>query len=201
MQIALILLYLPLVHFAAVTGLPLLQAAALIVLAAGIFYKGLKAKQWLLWLLLVGVSGAIALLALFDLTLYVIYLPPIVLPLLIWGMFFNTLLPGKTPLVTAIGERARGPLSREMKIYTRRVTILWSVLLLGMSLWSAWLAWLNSPLLWSLVTNCLNYVVIIVVFFGEFYYRKHHFKNHDHPSLIDYIKIVVSPENFKRTHV
>ena len=53
--------------------------------------------------------------------------PTILIPLGLLIVFGTTLLPGKEPLVTDIGERARGPLSAEMRAYTRVVTQLWTL--------------------------------------------------------------------------
>jgi len=128
---------------------------------------------------------------------HLLYLPSVFIPLLFWWAFFSSLLPGRIPLVTQIGESARGPLSKEMRAYTRSVTVLWTIVLaiitlgaIGSPFWKLDNPWLKSSLLF-------NYMVIPIVFIGEFYLRKWKFKDHNHPGLIDYLKIVTSTNIIK----
>lgn len=121
---------------------------------------------------------------------YLIALPPILLPLFILFVFAQSLLPGREPLVTAIGEASRGPLTQAMRNYTHKVTLCWT-LLLSYFVLSALIFTISAPQwVWSLMVNGFNHLLVGVFFVGEFVYRKHKFPEHNHPGFIEYIKIV-----------
>ncbi len=198
MQIALILFYPLLVHISVVMQTPYLRAAALVVLALAILYRPLKRASAMAWVLLLAVAAGSVPGLFFGFTGFVLYLPPVVIPVLLLTVFGETLRPGHTPLVTAIGEKARGPLPAEMRRYTRAVTLMWCLVFASMATVAAALPWLASQEIWSLFTNLLNYVFVGVLLFAEFLYRKYRFPDHDHPNLQQYIKIVISANIGKR---
>ncbi|HEX22350.1 MAG TPA: hypothetical protein ENH21_02860 [Chromatiales bacterium] len=198
MPVALILSYPLLVHLAVWSELPVIQILALLVLALGLLLPGLRQGSRFTWGLFLVILALLCAAGYLDITIYLLYLPPIVMPLLFWGVFFHSLLPGKVPLVTAIGEWARGPLSAQMRRYTRGVTLMWMVVFAVMALWAALLSWLASAMLWSLFTNFINYLLIVLLFVAEFVYRKWRFQDHDHPGFLDYLKIVVNADIRKR---
>lgn len=190
MPIALISCYPLFIHLAVHFEEPVFRAPAVFLLAAGILYKRLIKPEAAAWAMLAAVGLVTAAVALAGPAKYLFYLPPVVLPALIgWG-FARSLLPGRTPLVTAIGERVRGELDPPMRRYTKAVTGVWAVLLAAMATWSALLPWLAGDWVWSVVTNFINYVLIGVLFIGEFLLRKLRFKNHEHPGFKDYLSIV-----------
>lgn len=109
------------------------------------------------------------------------------LALALW--FLRTLLPPHTALITAIGEASRGPLEPALRLYTRRMTAMWGLLLLACGLISlgylllpalAPLAWLPA---WQLPLS-------VALFIGEFYLRKRLFPTHNHPGFKEYLMIV-----------
>ena len=194
MRIVLIILYLLLAHSAAVFPLPMLTGLALISLSAAILLGGLKQKQFLVWLSFIAIAVISLTLTWYNKAFYMLYVPPVIISLVFFIVFFNTLLPGKEPLVTAIGEKSRGPLTQEMRRYTKGVTILWA-LTCGLMFMSSILLPIYAPYeLWSLFANFLNYIILAMLFFIEFVYRCWRFPDHDHPSFIDYIKIVIDAE-------
>ena len=194
MQVALILAYPLCVHLSVILANPNLRLLALLLLAAGLCYQGLKEKSRFAW----GLMSVLALLLLlmnhYAMALYIFYLPPVIIPLLLGSIFLRSLFPGQTPLVTAIGESVHGPFDHEMLVYTRRVTILWSVFCLLLALSSALLPVLASVEIWSLFSNVLNYLAVAVLFIGEYIYRKWRFRGVDHPSFLQYIHIVAKAE-------
>lgn len=198
-QILLVVLYIVLNHIAAVQENPSLQALALGLLASAIVWRGLLNLNKVVWLVFIGISLVLAGFAFVGISKYIAFLPPIVLPIMVGTVFIASLTKNNIPLVTDIGEKARGPLSQEMRDYTRGVTMLWAWVLVLMALWSTVLPFTQSMLLWSVVTNFANYVLVAVLFVGEFIYRQYRFPNHNHPNLRDYIKIVTdsmrSPRN------
>ncbi|HHM06007.1 MAG TPA: hypothetical protein ENJ19_09755 [Gammaproteobacteria bacterium] len=191
MQPALLIAYPLFVHLGVALDVPALHVLAMICLAAGLLYTGLAARHRDAWGILAGVSLLAAGVGYADFSLYVLYLPPILIPLLFFAVFLRSLLPGQVPLITAIADQARGPLSDAMRRSTDASTAMWTVLFAAMTLCSAVLPWLASAATWSFVTNFLNYAVVALVFFGEFAYRLWRFPEHNHPSFWEYILIAV----------
>ena len=92
------------------------------------------------------------------------YLPPVLVNLAMMVLFGKTLLPGATPLVARVASLWRGQLDALVARYTRRVTVAWTVFFALMALESVGLA-LFAPLhVWSLFTNFLNYVLVLLFF-------------------------------------
>ena len=192
LPMALILSYPLLVHLAVWLELPAVQVLALMVLALGLFLPGLRQGRCFIWGLFLLTLVVLFTVDYLDIAIYLLYLPPVVMPLLFWGVFFHSLLPGQTPLVTAIGEQVHGSFPEVIRRYTRSVTLMWAIVFAAMALWSALLPWLASATLWSLFTNFINYLLIALLFAVEFIYRKWRFQDYDQPGFMDYLKIVAS---------
>lgn len=190
MPLLLILCYPLCVHFSVILQAPMLQVVAIACLAAGIQYPGLRQGSAFAWGILLGVTLVSAWLASLDLTRYVLYVPPIVVPLLVWSGFMRTLLPGQVPLVTAMGEQVHGQLPPEIERYTRQVTVFWAVFLAALTLWATLLPWLVSDTTWSLFSNFINYALVVVVFLAEFVFRRWRFRDFEQPSLREYLQLV-----------
>lgn len=188
--IALIAAYPLLVHVALVFAVPRLLFIAPMLFLAGVCWQGLVNRNKRAWLVFSLLCAGIALLEYLDLTLYLLFLPPVIIPLLLLFIFGRTLVSGREPLITAIGEAARGPLSMAMRSYTRGLTQLWCLVFVAMIVWSAILPWLEQPELWSWFTNIINYGVVGVLFVGEFMLRKKLFPSHNHPGFFEYLRII-----------
>jgi uncharacterized membrane protein len=195
MQIALICCYPIFIHLSVVLQEPWYRVPALILLTAGILYKGLLHKNKSAWLTLLAVIVITLAVSRINQWQYAFYLPPIVIPALIAGIFIRSLLPGNEPLVTSIGEKARGPLSTAMRQYTRRVTLVWAIMLVVMTALGIALPVLSSEKIWSLYTNFLSYISIALLFVGEYLYRRVRFKDHNHPGFRQYLNIVLRAGN------
>ena len=192
MPVLLTISYPLLVHLAVWLELPAVQILALLVLTVGLLLPGLRQNSRFAWILFLFILIMLCFIAYMDIAIYLLYVPPVVIPLLLWGIFFRSLLPGEVPLVTAIAEQVRGTLSTQLRSYTWKVTLMWTIFFAAMALWSALLPWLASLTLWSLFTNFINYIVAASLFIIEFIYRKWRFQSHDHISFVDYLKLVVS---------
>lgn len=190
LAIALVAAYPLLVHVSLVFALPSLMFIAPLVFLTGAFWYGLISCNRLAWITFSTLCAIILLVEYCGLTLYLLYLPPILLPLLMLYIFGRTLYGGREPLITSIGEAARGPLSLSMRRYTRFLTQLWCGVFVTMIAWSTLLPWLEQPQLWSWFTNIINYGLVGVLFVGEFMLRKKIFPNHNHPSFIEYLRII-----------
>lgn len=190
LAITLVVAYPLLVHISLVFAIPQLMFIAPLVFLTGAFWYGLIARNLIAWVVFSALCVSILLVEYAGLTLYLLYLPPILLPLLMLFIFGRTLGAGREPLITAIGEAARGPLSQAMRRYTRRLTQLWCLVFITMIVWSAILPWLEQPELWSWFTNVINYGVVGVLFIGEFALRKKLFPTHNHPNFFEYLRII-----------
>ncbi|MAT92954.1 MAG: ketosynthase [Halioglobus sp.] len=190
-QVLVLLAYLLTCHFAVTRGQPELQLAALTLLSVGLIFRGLLANHAASWMFVFALvaSGVIA--YLLGMGRYLLYLPPIVLPLLLWAVFARSLGPGRTPLVTAIARAVRGGLSQALSRYTRGVTRMWCGFFLLLALWSMLLAVFAPPALWSLFTNLLNYLLIALLFVAEFVYRRYRFRDVTHQGFWQYLRSVV----------
>lgn len=190
--VVLVMLYPLLVHLSIVLNAPSLQALAISFFLGGILYKPLLRLEPIPWLILITISVVVSILSWINVSVYLLYVPPVLIPLLLLFVFGRTLIKGREPLVTAIGEAARGPLSIEMRIYTRRVTQFWCAVFIIMALWSLILPWLAHPKTWSWFTNIINYGLVGVLFVGEFMLRKKIFPTHNHPNFIEYLRIIAT---------
>lgn len=193
-SIALIAVYPALVHASVIFAMPSLQVVAVIFFLLGIFWPALLRGQLIPWLVFSTLTTSILLLGYFQLTLYLLYLTPIVIPLALLIFFGRTLLAGRIPLITAISDAARGPLTPAMQKYTRLLTQLWCVIFLLLILWSIILACLQRPDLWSWFTNVINYGLVGAFFVIEFIVRKKLFPEHNHPSFLQYIRIIIKAD-------
>jgi uncharacterized membrane protein len=187
----LIAAYPVLVHASLVFAMPNLQVVALVLFLLGIFGNSLMRGRLIAWLIFSALSAAVMMLGYFSLTLYLLYIAPIVIPLGLLILFGRTLLPGHIPLITAISDAARGPLTPELEKYTRLLTQLWCVIFLLIITWSAILPWLQQPELWSWFTNVINYGFVGAFFVIEFMVRKKIFPEHNHPGFIEYLRIII----------
>lgn len=197
-SIVLTLSYPILVHLAVWLELPVLQILALLVLTLGLLLPGLRQGSRFIWGLFLLTLGLLCVIASMDISIYLLYLPPVLIPLLLWSIFLRGLLPGKVPLVTAIAEQVHGSLSSQMRRYTRGVTLMWTIFFAALALWSALLPWLATITLWSLFTNFINYMLVGLLFVAEFVYRKWRFQDYDQPRFVDYLKIVVNADIRRR---
>ena len=176
------------IHLAVVgghTGVALLICLALPVALAG---RSPAARVLLSLASAAGVLLAIRLAG--NHALLPLYLFPVLIHAGLAGIFGRTLLPGKTPMITRYSILLRGGLEPAVTGYTRRVTWLWTVYFLCMTLESLLLA-LFAPLeVWSLFANCLNYVFTAMLFTGEYLFRIHHFDHLEHPGFTRFVRAV-----------
>lgn len=191
MQFLLIVCYPFFAHVGMLTQKPTLHMLAIVSLSAGILYTLLSKRRIFPWIILCLITLVTATLSYLNLGEILIYASSMIILLLLFFVFSHSLLPGHIPLVTDIGEKSRGPLSKAMRHYTQNVTIAWAVLFGVMATWSMVLAWFGPPSLWSLFSNVINYIMVGTLFLGEFIFRKWYFPDHDHPNFLQYIRIVI----------
>lgn len=166
---------------------------------------GAAAYAWLAWSsLVVGVSLALPWKA--GLALAVVLLgpvpwiptdglvkiPPVVIYLALAVWFGRTLLPGREPLISRFASLERGVLEPVLARYTRRLTAVWAAFFIAMALLSAELALASDGETWSIFTNGVNYLLMLLLFFGEYVYRRLRYSEFRHASLPRMIRMLVS---------
>ena len=175
--------------------LPNLRLASLLLVCAGVALAGWHGRSARLVVASGMAVGGLLLMDWLDLTEWLYVGLPLIVPATLLIAFASTLRAGQEPLVTAVGERARGPLSPAMRRYTRAVTWLW-VAVLGL-LMAAALASLalqfaaRMPHDWTMwILNIAGPGLVVAVFVGEFVVRKRLFPEHAHPGFAEYLAIV-----------
>lgn len=184
------------VHISVLLNMQSLRVGALLALIWG---------TSLLWLikapvrtLIVASAVTLAILAVQQRFIFALqYILPVAMPAVLLVIFGRTLLPGKTPLITAIGEAARGPLSNNMRKYTAGLTAFWCAMFAGMISGPLIALALGSHVTWSWLTNVANTVGVASVFCLEFLLRKRLFPTHNHPRFGEYIKIILQSDVYR----
>lgn len=87
-------------------------------------------------------------------------------------LFARTLLPRKTPLITQLAIRMRGPLAPELLRYTRAATFAWVLFFAFDGAVSLLLFALAPFSLWSLFANVLTWPLVAAMFVGEYVVRR-----------------------------
>lgn len=176
------------VHLGVLGDYPQAGLIALAALAAWLLRPGLRVHHpgaWLALALIITVTAA-GLAA--GRALTVLYLPPVLVTLLLLMVFAATLLPGRTPLITAVALHMGETDTPAVRRYTRRVTWGWSLLFAALAAQNTALALWASPAVWSLFANILNYVIVAVAFLVEFRLRHRYLPGHRYPSFIAFVR-------------
>jgi uncharacterized membrane protein len=118
--------------------------------------------------------------------------PPVVINLALAAWFGMSLKKGEEPMIGWFARLERGDeLSPELATYTRRLTVLWTVFFVTMAATAALLAAFAAAETWSIFANGVDYVLIGVLFVGEYAYRRVRYRHYRHASLVDLVRTVV----------
>lgn len=175
-------LYPVLAHIATLLHSEWLAWAALTVFFAVPLLPALIQLNHKAWLTLIAVMIILTACAMSGIERYVMYLPPIIIPLSVLVLFVRSLRAGHVPIVTRVATKIRGSLPPELEKYTKLVTQCWVVLLVGMALSSLLLALYATPEFWSLMTNVIQYLLLAAVFLLEYLFRRVYFRHLEHES-------------------
>ena len=85
--------------------------------------------------------------------------------------FGLTMRPGREPLISAMTHRLHGPLSDEIVIYTRKVTIAWCGFFAAQLTASVTLFFLAPLAVWSFFVNILDIPLVVTMFAAEYAVR------------------------------
>ena len=106
----------------------------------------------------------------------IIYLPPIIMISLIFYPFVRSVMPGKTPLISRFYQLTENENNPQAMQYTEKVTWVW-VVLIALLLSNTLILTFFAPLeIWSLFTNFINYILMLVLFIAEWLFRMYWFK-------------------------
>lgn len=136
-------------------------------------------------------------------------LPPVLFNLAVGLYFARSLAPGRMPLIERIVRALNnGQVHHpDVPAYARAWTRGWAVILLTLAAINAALALLAEPKglllglglspplsvpleVWSLFANLLNYLIVAVVFVGEYLYRSRRFPHSDYGGFMGFLKRV-----------
>jgi len=119
-----------------------------------------------------------------------LYVPPVAINLWLMILFGASLRRGSTPLISRIARLERGELTPELARYTRRLTLIWTLLFLAMAAESLLLALFAPLALWSWFVNVWNYVFVAALFIGEYFYRRIRFAHYRHASPLALLRMM-----------
>jgi uncharacterized membrane protein len=171
-----------LAHLATLLHSDVLAWAAMTVFFAVPLLPALLQRKLFAWLALLAITLGLSACAATHVARYLMYVPPILIPLSVLTVFARSLRPGQTPMVTHVAQSIRGALPPELITYTRRVTQWWVLILIAQAVSSALFALYATPEFWSLMTNIVQYLIIAAVFVIEYSYRRWRFRHLQHES-------------------
>ncbi len=112
-----------------------------------------------------------------------LYTPPVAINLALCTLFARTLHGGREPLVSRFARLERGgQLAPDLARYTRNLTRAWAGFFVLMAAISATLAVTGPLAAWSLFSNILNYLLVVLFFILEYAYRRMRYRHHPHAS-------------------
>lgn len=193
----LILAYPVLVHVAVVLESAPLMAISITIIAVAMLSAPIAARRIWAWPALIAAVAAAAGLAWLDATIYLLFIPPVLLNLFLAHLFLGSLREGRTPLISAVARAIRGNLPDSLARYTRRLTQAWALIFAMMAAWSAVAAVAADHATWSLITNVLNYALVAAFLLIEYPWRRWRFRHESHPTIRDYVQ-GISRIDFRR---
>jgi uncharacterized membrane protein len=190
--LGLALAYPLLTHAAVWLRLPFLQWLALCALLAIALLEPLVRLRAWAWLALCAIGAALYALVRFGGGVYALYLPPVLLPAALLGVFAASLRPGAIPLVTRFATAIDGPLPPPLAAYTRQVTLCWVAVLALLAGSGAVCALFAPPMVWSVMTNFVHYIILGGMFLLEYLYRHWRFRELKRAGFISYLRQLVA---------
>ncbi len=193
------LVFVGLVHSAALLGIPALGVFALVVVCAiNIIVNRLTAgtrRALLVWSALAGlmILMFIGTLGGSDDLAKIILLPPVVLNGFFLYIFGRTLLPGREPLISRMSRLEVGEVTPELATYTKRLSICWVVFFAVSLIASILLALYGDLAMWSWITNLAGPAIGVSLFLLEHLYRVHRFGHIRPVSILGTLRATLRP--------
>jgi len=103
----------------------------------------------------------------------VYWLQNMAMQLILFMTFARTLMAGRQPLCTRFAQAMHAPLTPRHQIYTRQVTLAWSLFFAAMTLVSSLLFFLAPLATWSIFANFLTLPLVALMFIAEYGVRRY----------------------------
>ena len=108
--------------------------------------------------------------------------------LVLFITFGRTLIAGRQPLCTRFAQAVHAVVTPQHKIYTRQVTIAWTLFFAAMALASTLLFFLAPLATWSVFANFLTLPLVALMFVGEYAVRRCVLPEMRHMRLLDAVR-------------
>ena len=200
--ICLIILYPITAHFSAVIGDPtpslFLLLLGVLLVSVGLFRNHrYKASAYVLF---ASMGVYFATYYIFADHFTILLVPPLLVSAFLLWLFGRSLRPGRIALISQLAYAYHGELPPPVVLYTRRLTLVWTIYFAVFGLSVLYLGFINSDSAWSFRINLFNYAVIALLLGGEYLLRIYRFKELQHPSFIDFIKMLNNPRLYLPSH-
>lgn len=182
------------IHLSFAFDRPMLVSGLWLVAAALGLVAGLARRSTFAALLFGGLLAAGVGLWWWGDAMALMFVPPVLINLAMMVLFWRTLRPGAMPVVGRVAALWRGTLDPAVALYTRRVTIAWTVFFGLVAVESIALAVFAPLHIWSLFTNCLNYVFVLLFFVIEYRLRLFCLPEHEHLSFRAFCRLLTSTD-------
>jgi len=110
------------------------------------------------------------------------------LQLILFMTFARTLIAGRQPLCTRFAEAVHAPLTPQHEIYTRQVTVAWSLFFAAMAVVSTTLFFLTPLATWSVFANLLTLPLVVLMFIVEYAVRRQVLPDLRHTRILDAVR-------------
>ncbi len=118
----------------------------------------------------------------------VYWLQNVAMQLILLMTFGRTLVAGRQPLCTRFAEALYGPVTPQHEIYTRQVTLAWTVFFAAMALTSSVLFFLTPLAIWSIFANFLTLPLVALMFIAEYGVRRCLLPDMQHAHILDAVR-------------
>ncbi len=108
--------------------------------------------------------------------------------LVLFITFGRTLFAGRQPLCTRFALAAHAVVTPQHEIYTRQVTIAWTLFFAAMALASTLLFFLAPLVTWSVFANFLTLPLVALMFIGEYWVRRWVLPEMRHMRILDAVR-------------
>jgi len=108
--------------------------------------------------------------------------------LVLFITFARTLIAGRQPLCTRFAESVHAPLTPQQEIYTRQITIAWSLFFVAMAVASTLLFFLAPLTVWSVFDNFLTLPLVALMFIAEYWVRRRVLPDMQHAHILDALR-------------
>lgn len=102
--------------------------------------------------------------------------------------FARTLIAGRQPLCTRLAEAVHAPLTPQQEIYTRQVTLAWTLFFAAMASASTLLFFLAPLTAWSVFDNFLTLPLVALMFIAEYWVRRRVLPDMQHAHILDAVR-------------